>query len=128
MRAYSNRFESLLARLPTFDAEWAKSQYVWGLNQKIAELVVIAEPADLQAAILKAEKIDMARGMVADNQGQSSGGWFRSSRGRFTRGRGRMTSVQHAARTINIFIRSRSSAARRSTISIRSARTKTKLE
>ena len=51
VRAYSNRFESLLSRLPTFDAEWAKSQYVWGLNQKIAELVVIAEPADLQAAI-----------------------------------------------------------------------------
>ena len=97
VRAYSNRFESLLARLPTFDAEWAKSQYVWGLNQKIAELVVIAEPADLQAAIRKAEKIDMARGMVADNQGQSFGGWFRSSRGRFTRGRGRMASVQHAA-------------------------------
>ena len=34
---------------------------------------------------------------MLDNQGQSSGGWFRSSRGRFTRGRGRMASVQPTA-------------------------------
>ena len=58
--AYSTRFESLLSKLPSFDAEWAKSQYIWGLNQRVAELVVIAEPADLHAAILKAEKIEMA--------------------------------------------------------------------
>ena len=45
-----------MAKLPTFDNDWAKSQYIWGLNQRVAELVVIAEPTDLQAAILKAEK------------------------------------------------------------------------
>ena len=65
VRAYSSRFESLLAKLPSYDVEWAKSQYIWGLNQRVAELVVIAEPADLQAAILKAEKIEMARGTVS---------------------------------------------------------------
>ena len=41
----------------------------------MAELVVIAEPADLHAAILKAEKIEMARGTISGNQGQTSGGW-----------------------------------------------------
>ena len=38
VRAYSTRFESLLSKLPSFDAEWAKSQYIWGLNQRVAEL------------------------------------------------------------------------------------------
>ena len=97
VRAYSTRFESLLSKLPSFDAEWAKSQYIWGLNQKVAELVVIAEPADLQAAILKAEKIEMARNTVSGNQGQTSGGWPRISRGRFSRGRGRFAAMQQAA-------------------------------
>ena len=86
VQAYSSRFEALLAKLPTYDVEWAKSQYIWGLSQKVAELVVIAEPADLQAAILKAEKIEMARGTVSGNSGQSSSGWFRGSRGRLTHG------------------------------------------
>ena len=95
--AYSTRFESLLSKLPSFDAEWAKSQYIWGLNQRVAELVVIAEPANLQAAILKAEKIEMARGTVSGNQGQTSGVWPRISRGRFSRGRGRFAAVQQTA-------------------------------
>ena len=68
-----------------------------GLNQRVAELVVIAEPADLHAAILKAEKIEMARSTVSGNQGQTSGGWPRSSRGRFSRGRGRFAAVQQTA-------------------------------
>ena len=97
VRAYSTRFESLLSKLPSFDAEWAKSQYIWGLNQRVAELVVIAEPADLHAAILKAEKIEMARGTVSGNQGQTSGGWPRISRGRFSRGRGRFAAVQQTS-------------------------------
>ena len=94
VRAYSSKFEALLSKLPTYDVEWAKSQYIWGLSQKVAELVVISEPADLQTAILKAEKIEMARGSISGYQGQSSGGWFRGSRGRFSRGRGRMAAVQ----------------------------------
>ena len=93
VRTYLTRFEALLAKLPSFDGEWAKSQYIWGLNQRVAELVVIAEPADLHAAILKAEKIEMARGTVSGNLGQSSGGWPRGNRGRFSRGRGRFAVV-----------------------------------
>ena len=45
------RFEALLSKLPTFDKDWAKTQYIWGLHQCVAELVVIAEPGDLHAAI-----------------------------------------------------------------------------
>ena len=30
VRSYSTRFEALLGKLPTFDREWAKVQFVWG--------------------------------------------------------------------------------------------------
>ena len=36
---------------PSFDKDWAKTQFVWGLHTRVAELVVIAGPADLHAAI-----------------------------------------------------------------------------
>ena len=42
VRSYSTRFESLLGKLPTHDREWAKVQFIWGLHQRIAELVTIA--------------------------------------------------------------------------------------
>ena len=64
VRSFSTRFEALLAKLPTFDHDWAKTQYIWGLHQRVAELVVIAEPSDLHAAIHQAEKIEMARGTI----------------------------------------------------------------
>ena len=96
VRSFSTRFEALLAKLPTFDKDWAKTQYIWGLHQKVAELVVIAEPGDLHAAIHQAEKIEMARGTVSGNtQNQTSGSWNRG-RGRFTRGRGRFNAVQQS--------------------------------
>ena len=47
VRSYSTRFESLLGKLPTHDREWAKVQFIWGLHQRIAELVTIAAPSDL---------------------------------------------------------------------------------
>ena len=94
VRSYSTRFESLLGKLPTFDREWAKTQFVWGLHQRVAELVTIASPSDLHAAINHAEKVEMARNFAASGQpGQKQnhpnrgrGGWFR--------GRGRFNAVQ----------------------------------
>ena len=94
VRSYSTRFESLLGKLPTFDREWAKTQFVWGLHQRVAELVTIASPSDLHAAINHAEKVEMARSFAASGQqGQKQsnpnrgrGGWFR--------GRGRFSAVQ----------------------------------
>ena len=86
-------FEALLAKLPAFDKEWAKIQFIWGLHQRVAELMVIAEPGDLHAAIHQAEKIEMARGSISSNQqGQSSSAWKRG-RGRFIRGRGRFNTI-----------------------------------
>ena len=41
---------------------------MWGLNQRVVELVTIAEPSDLHAAINKAEKIEMARSFAATGQ------------------------------------------------------------
>ena len=38
--SYGTRFESLLGKLPSFDMDWAKSHFIRGLNQRIAELVV----------------------------------------------------------------------------------------
>ena len=96
VRSFSTRFEALLAKLPTFDSEWAKTQYIWGLHQRVAELVVIAEPGDLRAAIHQAEKIEMARGSVSGNtQGQKSSSWNRG-RGGMTRGRGRFHAIQQS--------------------------------
>ena len=85
-----------MAKLPTFDQDWAKTQYIWGLHQRVAELVVIAEPSDLHAAIHQAEKIEMARGTISGNvQSQQSGSWTRG-RGRYARGRGRFNAVQQS--------------------------------
>ena len=32
VHSYSMRFEALLAKLPSFDREWAKTQFIWGLH------------------------------------------------------------------------------------------------
>lgn len=94
VRSYSTRFEALLAKLPSFDAEWAKTQFIWGLHQRVAELVVIAKPSDLHAAINNAEHIEMARNFASGNiPSQKSGTPFRG-RGGFMRGRGRFNAVQ----------------------------------
>ena len=96
VRSYSTRFEALLAKLPSFDAEWAKTQFIWGLHQRVAELVVIAKPGDLAAAINQAEHIEMARNFASGNiPSQKTGTPFRG-RGGFMRGRGRFNAVQAA--------------------------------
>ena len=94
VRSYSTRFESLLGKLPTFDREWARTQFIWGLHQRIAELVTIASPSDLHAAINHAEKVEMARSFAAsgqqgqkqNNPNRGRGGWFH--------GRGKFNAVQ----------------------------------
>ena len=96
VRSYSTRFEALLSKLPSFDAEWAKTQFIWGLHQRVAELVVIAKPGDLAAAINQAEHIEMARNFASGNiPSQKTGTPFRG-RGGFMRGRGRFNAVQTA--------------------------------
>ena len=32
VRSYSTRFEALLGKLPSFDQDWAKTQFIWGLH------------------------------------------------------------------------------------------------
>ena len=93
VRTYSTRFEALLAKLPSFDRDWAKTQFVWGLHQRIAELVTIAEPGDLHAAINQAEKIKMARNFAASGQQGPRQGNLNRGRGGFIRGRGRFNAV-----------------------------------
>ena len=61
VRSYSTRFEELVGKLPTFDEDWAKSQFVWGLHGEIAAMVVIAAPTTLASAIEIAERVEMAR-------------------------------------------------------------------
>ena len=53
VRAYSTRFEALLGKLPSFDQDWAKTQFIWGLHSCVAELVTIARPADLHLAFVR---------------------------------------------------------------------------
>ena len=51
---------SLLGKLPSFDQDWAKTQFIWGLHSRVAKLVMIVGPTDLHLAIRKAEEIEMA--------------------------------------------------------------------
>ena len=48
--AHSTRFEALLGKLPSFDQDWAKTQFIWGLHSRVAELVMITRSADLHLA------------------------------------------------------------------------------
>ena len=94
VRAYSTRFEALLGKLPSWEQDWAKSQFIWGLHGRVAELVTIASPADLHAAIRKAEQVEMARSFAymggAHQQPRGGTGW----RGRGRGSRGRFAAVQ----------------------------------
>ena len=69
-RAYSTRFEALLGKLPSFDQDWAKTQFIWGFHSRVAELqiVMITGPADLHLAIRKAEEIEMAQNLASGCQ------------------------------------------------------------
>ena len=90
-----------MAKLPSFDKDWAKTQFIWGLHQKIVELVTIADPTDLQAAINHAEKIEMARSFAASGQqGQKQGNPNRGHGG-FMRGRGRFNAVMSQTQPAN---------------------------
>ena len=64
VRAYSTQFEALLGKLPLFDQDWAKTQFVWGLHLRVVKLVTISGPADLHLAICKAEEIEMAQNLA----------------------------------------------------------------
>ena len=101
VRTYSTRFEALLAKLPSFDRDWAKTQFIWGLHSCIAELVTIADPTDLHAAINHAEKIEMARNFAASGQqGQKQGNPSRG-RGGFMRGRGKFNAAMNQSQPTN---------------------------
>ena len=94
VRAYSTRFEALLGKLPSWDQDWAKSQFIWGLHGRVAELVTISSPADLFTAIRKVEQVELARSFAymggAHQQPRGGAGW----RGRGRGSRGRFAAVQ----------------------------------
>ena len=83
VHSYLTWFESLLGKLPTHDREWAKVQFVWGLHQRIAELVTISEPGDLHTTINQVEKIEMARNFAANGQQGQRPGIENKGRGGF---------------------------------------------
>ena len=94
VRAYSTRFEALLGKLPSFDQDWAKTQFIWGLHSRVAELVTIAGPANLHLAIRKAEEIEMARTLASGDQtGQKMSNQNRG-RGRGQQVHGRFNAAQ----------------------------------
>ena len=77
VRTYSTRFEALLGKLPSYDEDWAKTQFIWGLHARVAELVTIASPSNFSVAIRKAEQMEMARQFAyqggAQNQPKNTG-------------------------------------------------------
>ena len=68
VRVYSTQFEALLCKLPSFDQDWAKTQFIWGLHSWVAKLVMIAGPMDLHLAICKAEEIEIAQNLASGCQ------------------------------------------------------------
>ena len=74
VRSYAMRFAESLGKLPNYDEEWARSQFVWGLHGEIAAMVVIAAPATLASAIEIAEQVELTRNAAKprDAQGQSN--------------------------------------------------------
>ena len=99
VRAYSTRFEALLGKLPSWENDWAKSQFLWGLHGRVAELVAISSPANLHAAIRQAEQVEMARSFayMGGTQQQPRGGAGWRGRGRGTRGRSAAAQVDQPA-------------------------------
>ena len=80
---YSTRFEGLLGKLPSLDQDWAKTQFIWGLHMRVAELVTISGPADLAQAIGKAEEVEMARNLASGGQTTQNNQNPYRGRGRF---------------------------------------------
>ena len=72
---------------------------MWGLHQRIAELVTITDPSDLHAAINHSEKIEMARNFAASGQQGQRQGNLNRGRGGFIRGRGRFGAVIVSSQT-----------------------------
>ena len=46
----------------------SKDAIIWGFHQCVAELVTIASPSDLHAAINHVEKAEMARNLAAGSK------------------------------------------------------------
>ena len=103
VRSYAMRFESLLAKLPSIDGEWAKTQFTWGLHARIAKLVFMSESIDLHQAIQQAEKLEMAQGSRSSQRHPLyENGIRRRRRGQNTRGRKRFGAVQRHIGPIQI--------------------------
>ena len=60
MRGYSNEFQSLLCRLPSYDEKWMTSWFLWGLQPHIAKFASLQYPNTVTEAIKYAETADMA--------------------------------------------------------------------
>ena len=57
-----------MGKLPSFDQDWAKTQFIWGFHSLVVELVTIARPTDLHLAIYKAEEIKIAWNLASRGQ------------------------------------------------------------
>ena len=94
IRMYSTLFEGLLGKLLSFDQDWAKTQFIWGLHTRVTKLVTISRLADLAQAIRKAEEVEMARNLASGGQNAQKNQNPYRGRGRFQCGRGRFNVVQ----------------------------------
>ena len=95
VHAYSCRFTMLLQKLPLYDADWAISQYIWGLSPKTTELVMMNRPTTLATALQRANDIELARQAAHLGTQQQQRTWnpSRYPQGRGCRGRGLATYV-----------------------------------
>ena len=99
VRAYAARLSRWLGHLPTYDQSWAKDLFAAGLNVKIAELLLLKAPSDLQSMMIEAECIEVTVRYVQQTKtggsakmsttGSESTGYRGGRRGSGRRGGGR---------------------------------------
>ena len=110
VRMYASRFEALLSKLASFDADWALDQFTVGLPNESAKLLTLARVKTLAEAIEQAEHIELCQrttsGTVTVTANPSNavprgrgrrGGWS-NWRGRGQAQRGRNRGYQQYAR------------------------------
>jgi len=63
VQSYSNRFMNVLTRIPSMDPGMRKRLYIKGLRTAVAQQMYMSMPADLDAAMKRAEEIELALSM-----------------------------------------------------------------
>ena len=85
VHAYALRFEQALDQVSSFDEQWIKNIFIWGLQSNIATQVALARTRSLDATIQTALQVDQA--LKFSRKPTSTAAGRGGNRGRGSRGR-----------------------------------------